>query len=111
MSAPCGGLLRPQTSRVITYAAVRLSEVTSDLGDAAIAQNERAFRRSMLVRQELHIVARIQEPFTDAETTPVLGDDISIDDDAQLALVNLNDGISMCPPRWNGIPIPLKTPL
>jgi len=29
MSAPCGGLLRPQTSRVITYAAVRLSEATS----------------------------------------------------------------------------------
>jgi hypothetical protein len=62
--------------------SILLEEVAQDLGDATVAEHERAFSSAMLVRQKGHVVPGIQEPFADAEPAPVLSDDFGAYDDA-----------------------------
>jgi hypothetical protein len=61
--------------------AISLEQIAQDLWNPSVAEHERAFGRAMLLRQKGHVVLGIQESFTDAEPAPVLGNDISADDD------------------------------
>ena len=91
--------------------AIPIEEISQDVRDSTVAENERIFRRSMFVGQEFDVMPWIKETVAYAISTLVFGNDLGIDHDAQPLLVDLDDGVAMCPACRNRVPVALEADL